>query len=476
MSVPDADIDPDKELEEIAEARIGRILCAKWTLDEVLGVGGMAAVYGATHRNGKRVAIKMLHPQLSYSPTLRRRFLREGYVANAVGHPGAVGVDDDDVDEDGTAFLVMERLEGKPLDVIADAGPLPPLEVIRLAIQLLEVLEPAHDNGVVHRDIKPANLFVTNAGELKVLDFGVARLRDHAAFNASLTRSGAVIGTPAFMAPEQALGDRDGIGPHTDLWAVGATMFFLASGEVVHRAETMSELISKVASHRAPSLATVADGAPPGLVAIVDKALAHKIEDRWQNAANMREALVALLAELTDAPVPAADDATTEDRAEMTRDSAPEDDEEPSAVVAHGRAVSSAAAFAHTEPGRVEELTPARRPRLWLAIATAAIAAVLVALTISAEPEGPGPAEPNADGEQTAAVPVEIDAPPVPAPATIAGSSAPSPNESEGGATPTPTPPSVPPTPAVTIHAPPRPTPPTPSPQQTDRELFRQRH
>src|SRR5689334_11889696 len=99
-----------------AEARVGRTLKDKWTLDQLLGVGGMASVYAATHRNQKRVAIKMLHPELSFNAAVRKRFLREGYVANTVQHPGAVSVDDDDVGEDGCAFLVMELLDGETLE------------------------------------------------------------------------------------------------------------------------------------------------------------------------------------------------------------------------------------------------------------------------------------------------------------------------------------------------------------------------
>src|ERR1700753_11154 len=99
-----------------ARSRVGMVLQDRWTLDALLGVGGMAAVYAATHRNNKRVAVKMLHPEFSANPPLRLRFLREGYVANSIGHPGAVSVDDDDVTEDGCAFLVMELLDGETLD------------------------------------------------------------------------------------------------------------------------------------------------------------------------------------------------------------------------------------------------------------------------------------------------------------------------------------------------------------------------
>jgi len=162
-----------------ALARLGSTLREKYKLERLLGTGGMAAVYGATHRNTKRFAVKVLHPELSLHEDLRTRFLREGYIANSVGHPGAVAVLDDDVSEDGAAFLVMELLDGEPLDSVAHRlGPrLEPKVVIAIAAQTLDVLLAAHARGIVHRDIKPENLFLTREGEVKVLDFGVARLR-----------------------------------------------------------------------------------------------------------------------------------------------------------------------------------------------------------------------------------------------------------------------------------------------------------
>ena len=153
------------------------VLDGKWHLDSVLGIGGMATVYAATHRNQKRVAIKMLHPEVSVDKQVTTRFTREGYLANTVGHPGTVSVLDDDVAEDGSAFLVMELLEGQTLDAMWEkSGTLPVGEVLLLTDQLLDVLIAAHAKGILHRDLKPENLFLTKEGQLKVLDFGIARL------------------------------------------------------------------------------------------------------------------------------------------------------------------------------------------------------------------------------------------------------------------------------------------------------------
>ncbi len=158
-----------------ARVRLGTVLQEKWKLDSVLGVGGMAVVYAATHRNGKRVAVKMLHPEFSHDEEVRTRFLQEGYAANTIQHDGAVSVLDDDLAPDGSAFIVMEMLEGETVEQRWERGGqrLPVGDVLWIADQLLDVLVAAHAKSVVHRDIKPENLFVTKTGALKVLDFGI---------------------------------------------------------------------------------------------------------------------------------------------------------------------------------------------------------------------------------------------------------------------------------------------------------------
>src|SRR5580658_4660177 len=214
----------DDEVQRIAESRLGRVLRGKYRLDGILGVGGMAPVYVGTHRNRKRFAVKMLHPDLSTRENIRARFLREGYVANALEHPGAVAVLDDDVAEDGSAFLVMELLEGDALDQVWErcGRRMSAQAVLAIGHQLLDVLAAAHAKAVVHRDIKPPNLFLTRDGVVKVLDFGIARVRDIAAASAHEgTGSGMLLGTPAYMAPEQALAKSNEIDGQTDLWAVG---------------------------------------------------------------------------------------------------------------------------------------------------------------------------------------------------------------------------------------------------------------
>jgi len=287
--------DPTQVLDPLvmrAHVRVGGVLKQKYRLDVLLGVGGMAAVYAATHRNGSRVAIKILHPELSVSADVRTRFLREGYAANSVGHDGVVRVSDDDVADDGSAFLVMELLDGETLEDRRQrcGGRLSEEEVLSVADQLLDVLVAAHAKGVVHRDLKPENVFVTRDGRVKVLDFGIARLREMSTASRA-TRSGHSMGTPAFMAPEQARGLWDQVDGRSDLWSVGATMFALLSGSEVHSGRTANEVLIAAATTPAPPLASVLPEASPAVARVVDKALAFERDHRWRDAATVQEAV-----------------------------------------------------------------------------------------------------------------------------------------------------------------------------------------
>jgi serine/threonine protein kinase len=279
-------------LTEAALRRVGGKINNKWRLDVLLGVGGSAAVYAATHRNGNRVAIKMLHAHLSLDEVIRTRLQQEGYAANLIDHPGAVRILDDDRSEDGSVFLVMELLAGEGLDarLKRKGWRLPRAEALGITFGLLEVLAAAHAKGVIHRDIKPDNVFVTREGQIKVLDFGIARVLDLPP-GVNRTRNGALFGTLGFMAPEQALARSHEIDARTDLWAVGATLFTLLSGRLVHEAPTANEQLVNAATRHAPPLATVIPDVDPLLATLVDRALAFRPEDRWQSAPEMQDAV-----------------------------------------------------------------------------------------------------------------------------------------------------------------------------------------
>ena len=171
---------------------------------------------------------------------------------------------DDEVDDDGAVFLVMELLEGETLEARWErcGRRLDAKEVAILMRDLLDVLATAHAKGIVHRDLKPENLFLTSDGTLKVLDFGIARLREA---SPSATRSGHVMGTPAFMPPQQALGRVREVDALSDVWAVGATAFTLLSGRLVHEGQTPEEMMVQAATKPARALASVAPSVPPEL-------------------------------------------------------------------------------------------------------------------------------------------------------------------------------------------------------------------
>src|SRR3954471_16075772 len=284
-------------LEEVTErvrsarARVGTVLKKKWHLDQLLGVGGMAAVYSATHRNKKRVAIKMLHAELSQDEAIRKRFLREGYIANSVAQRGAVAVDYDDVTEDGLAFLVMELLDGETIEHRwrRKDRALSPQEALSLVDQLLDTLTAAHGRGIVHRDLKPENMFLTRDGTVKVLDFGIARVRELS--TPQTTLAGSAIGTPAFMAPEQARGRWEDVDGRTDLWAVGATLYTLITGKFVHSADSAHETLALAATRPARSLAEQRPDLHAGLVGLVDKALSYDKAARFADAPSMQHVL-----------------------------------------------------------------------------------------------------------------------------------------------------------------------------------------
>jgi len=276
-----------------AMGRVGQVLNGKWRLDVLLGVGGMAAVYAATHRNGSRAAVKLLHAELAHNHTLRTRFLREGYLANAVGHEGAVKVLDDNDTADGTLFLVTELLDGETVEDrrVRCGGQLAQDEVLWMTDQVLDVLVAAHGKGIIHRDLKPENIFITRTGQVKLLDFGIARLRQQVTTSSTATQSGSTMGTPAFMPPEQARGRWNDMDGRSDLWAIGATMFHMLTGQLVHEARTTNEQLLSAMTSVAPKLRSVLPSAQTAVCHVVDRSLEYAKENRWADASDMQQAV-----------------------------------------------------------------------------------------------------------------------------------------------------------------------------------------
>lgn len=289
-------------------ARVGSLIGGEWRLEKLLGWGATSAVYEAVGKEGAHAAVKILHRALCDDEAVVQRFLHEAYLASAVRHRAIVAVHGDGV-SDGSVFLVLDLLDGETLEErrLHMGGKLPLDAVGLIAEELLSALRAVHSAGIVHRDLKPQNVFATSHGELKLLDFGTARIFEtgpHVCVGtkqeprAPKTKSidGLVTGTPSFMSPEQARGDRNAIDARSDLWSLGATLFTLLTGEYVHLARDPHKRLLAAAMKPARSLGSAAPWLDRELTAVIDRALAFDPAARWQDAVSMRRAFRAACA------------------------------------------------------------------------------------------------------------------------------------------------------------------------------------
>lgn len=260
----------------------------------------MGSVYEAHHEVlGVNVALKFLHSELSEEFNLKERFLQEARVSATIQSPHIVRVMDVDVFGE-QPYLVMDLLKGEPLQRrIATQGRLTIGKTLDFASQILIGLQEAHDKHIVHRDLKPDNVFITRGqhGEelLKILDFGIAKLRQAAGEKGNLTQPGAVMGTPEYMAPEQAY-SADQVDARSDVYSVGVMIFEMLSGKRPVEGETPQEIAHKILMGEVLRLEEVAPEVPPGLVRVVHTAMEPRPEDRWADARDLREALLPFMA------------------------------------------------------------------------------------------------------------------------------------------------------------------------------------
>lgn len=276
---------------EVLEERVGTVVKGKWTVERLIGVGGTAAVYEARHEIGRLDALKILHPDWAGDDTLVARFRREAEAVNRVNHPGLAEVRDIETTEDGIPFLVMELLEGENVsDILHRDGKLELEPALELIEQLLDVLIAAHAQDVIHRDIKPSNLFVDNQDRLRVVDFGVARVLVPS--GKALTEAGTTLGTLRYMPPEQL--KRSDVDPRADLYAVGATLHEMVTGQRVHEADSRQALATLILKEPAKTLVGVEDDIPDDVGKVVDRALAFLPERRYPDAATMQADLRAV--------------------------------------------------------------------------------------------------------------------------------------------------------------------------------------
>ncbi len=265
-----------------------------WQLGEIIGLGASGAVYAA-HDGEQHAALKTLHPDRQASDKIRQRFEREARVTRDLAHPNIVQILDLNTTPQGDIYLVMERLRGHALDEMLKRHhyKLNIPQAAFVARGLLAALAHAHAAGVIHRDIKPANIFITQRpATIKLLDFGIAH--DDSS-DQELTQDGAVLGTPAFMPPEQARGRRDMLDERSDLFACGALLYTMLSGQLTHSAQSPQEALLLAATKPCGSLALIAPDLPPDLIAVVDKALSWNPSKRYQSAQAMLNALNAAL-------------------------------------------------------------------------------------------------------------------------------------------------------------------------------------
>ncbi len=272
----------------------GQVLGGRYRVAGLLGQGGMGAVYEAIDESiGRKVAIKVLHATFAWDPEQLRRFRREAQAAAAIGHPNIVQVTDFCVSSGDPPFLVMELLQGRSLgQTIIAEGPLLPARVAYIASQVLHALAAAHRAGIVHRDIKPDNVLLTSMAVhtdvVKLVDFGVAKLRDARGLE-KLTAAGTTVGTPSYMAPEQARGgDIDG---RADLYGVGACMFHALAGRPPFDAATAPALLYAILEQVPESLSRLRPEVPVGLSEVIARALQKDPAARFPTAEAMLAAL-----------------------------------------------------------------------------------------------------------------------------------------------------------------------------------------
>ena len=279
----------------------------QYLVDAEIGRGGMAVVYRARDiRLNRRVAIKVLPPELAFNVDVRERFLREAQTSAQLAHPGIVPIYT--VDEaEGLVFFVMALVDGETLGERLKREPRLPVGQVRTILtDVADALGYAHAQGVVHRDIKPDNIMLDRAsGRAVVTDFGIARA---AAGDSRLTVTGVAIGTPAYMSPEQALGERE-VDGRSDIYSLGIIGYQMLAGEPPFRASNTPAMLVKHVSETPRPLGQLRPDAPAGLVNAIARALAKKPEDRWRDATAFRDALssardVAPYAERPAAPEP----------------------------------------------------------------------------------------------------------------------------------------------------------------------------
>jgi serine/threonine protein kinase len=420
---------------------IGSVIAERYEVIRVIGKGGMGTIYEVRNtRLGRSFALKTLSSG-SENEEVLARFRREAEIVASLNHPNILDVVDWDTLDDGSPCMVMEYLRGEDLSTrIRVGGPLAWPDFARIADQVLAALAVAHRAGVVHRDLKPQNIFLAaddNGDEsVKLLDFGISKLRDARTFT---TTDAKVMGTPAYMPPEQAEGRQEDVGPASDVWAMGTIFYEMATGTVAFEGSSVPAILYKVCHGRPRPILELRPNTPPKLVAVIEHTLMPRIADRLPTAEKLRSDLRSALSSIggiswpeplrsrtgpalgqrAPAPTPASSVAVASTASTRSVANAP--------TMAAGQASLAAQAAVPASRAEIRASSEApRRRRFWL------IAAPLVAIAVgggiavvassgssssTSSPSPTAPAAPVVTGGSTAPRPVTD--PPATVPARV---------------------------------------------------------
>ncbi len=268
-------------LRPMQEIPPGTTLADKYKIIEVLGKGGMGIVYKAEDTRLKRsVALKFLPPELIRDEEAKERFVLEAQAAGGLSHPNICTIHEID-EEKGKSFIAMEYVKGQSLKERIEQGPLGTEEALHIAIQVAEGLEEAHKKGIVHRDIKSGNIMISDKGQAKVMDFGLAKVKG----TTQLTREGTTLGTVAYMSPEQARTEE--VDHRSDIWSLGVLMYEMLSGQLPFRGERESSILYSVVHEEPKPLKAIKPGIPAEFQQIINRALKKNPESRYSSASEM---------------------------------------------------------------------------------------------------------------------------------------------------------------------------------------------
>src|SRR4051812_11842758 len=264
----------------------------------------MGSVYMGIHPViGSRVAIKFLHPQFAHDEKVVERFFNEARVVNVIGHDNILKILDLDVTDDNRHYFVMEFLHGRPLQALLRQNVPIPLEVAGpILTQVCDALEAAHKRGIIHRDLKPDNIYlITMKGKqnfVKVVDFGIARVNDESGASTGKTQTGMVMGTPAYMSPEQGSGATSRIDARSDVYSLGVVMFQLATGRLPFPGANFGEVLVGHLQTPTPQPRSLNAQIPAAYEAIILKCLQKKQEDRYRSMKELKQAIESCMDQL----------------------------------------------------------------------------------------------------------------------------------------------------------------------------------